>query len=1038
MAASDAANVVAGTDFGALAMASTWGGNLVQNPGFEQGLRSWYYLSLGQCGIKQSQVPDFYRISEEGAQEGRRCLEIITEPGVVPVHLATFGIAVEPGKPYVLSFQARADRVGCTLDVASHTAEWPRFDCGGQVKLGTAWSRQVMTFTASNRMIGIGFAPAGNNPAGARLFVDAVQVQAGGEPTAFVRKPVTATLVSADAGNLLEKAAAAALRLDGTPGLAGTVAVTARALDGRERAAQRLPFTLDAAGGCRIDLPWAEGLPRGMTVVETVVEGPDGFRDRDFHRLAIAPRLAERRAHHLLFAGGAMDSRYGAWDRWASFFQRAGIGSHVVFDPAPAGMQQAFAAHGVYLYSAIFDGGENVVLDGRKVELRKDYHQLTPAQLARIEQLCYEKAKANPTIRHWKTFNEMDAGASHILLMMSAERETRMKAFVELHRAAWRGIKRADPALRVMTPDCSTMYPSTGIALIDAFYAAGGTDCTDLAAIHSYRGRPEEPDLDEHLRAFMAVLDRHGYQGDIWFTEGIYHQPWQVPALRLDPHAGCSSDHFRVPTLSYACAWGERIATAYTMRTWLVMLQHADRVKNSVDWGFPRSNRTLDHAFTPSALFFASHTLADLLGDSAFIRRVGYGRGVRCLVFDDRHGGTVAALWSCDAGRDKGVGTAPVLRLPGLPAGCERIAMDGEVLPAAADLAILPEPQFLRSRDRAALLSALDAGTFPAGGVEQVHATLALAAPDRAEASVRNLLDGEQRGRLVVTGAGGQVLCDRDEVLAPGATATVAVPVTVVPGQLAPVSSTIAFTRAGTAPGKPLQTAFDSLPIRRLAAPPAIDGDLGEWPASARVAIPHRLMEYQPLFPAEREAHPAGVPWKGSADLSAELSLGWDAGHLYLGLSVRDDVHDPIEEPSRSWQGDSVQLYLDAWGDARARGLPGYGNDDQAFRLWPRADGSVGALRDTAPEQQVAFLKTGPVPGVRAAVKRGDGVTVYELAFPLREIQPVQLKAGAVLGLALLINDRDRDFRKRALTMTPAGTEPHQHPELFPAAILVE
>ena len=47
-----------------------------------------------------------------------------------------------------------------------------------------------------------------------------------------------------------------------------------------------------------------------------------------------------------------------------------------------------------------------------------------------------------------------------------------------------------------------------------------------------------------------------------------------------------------------------------------------------------------------------------------------------------------------------------------------RRAMDGEVLPAAAELAILPEPQFLRSRDRAALLAALDAGTFPAGGVE--------------------------------------------------------------------------------------------------------------------------------------------------------------------------------------------------------------------------------------------------------------------------------------------------------------------------------
>lgn len=1038
LSAESLSEVIAGVDFGNLRMPRPTGSNLMRNPSFEQGFRYWDKLSLGVMA-KGGDV-DAYALIETEAHSGRRCLELRARPGVQPVHLAGFAIPVEAGKPYVFSFWARSEPAGGVLEVSSHTALWPKFDCAKTLRPGSTWTRYEIPFTTSNSVIGIGFAPGAGSAEGTRLLIDAVQLEPGTVATAYTEPPVAVVLTSAARGNLLApgEPVAATLRIDGRPGLTGSVAITATTLDGTLLKQETLPFALGPQGTCQLPLAWAETLARGLTIFETQVTTADGtFSDRDHHRIAIMPWPDPQRRHRLLFAGGAFDSRFGNWTRWAAFFRRAGIGSHVMFDPAPEEMRATFANAGVYFYSAIYDGGEAVVLNGQKLDLRHHYAELTPAQLTAIESFCYHKALANPTIRHWKTFNEMDAVGGQIQLLTGPDHESRMRAFIALQRAAYQGIKRADPTLQVLSPDCCNMYPSGGIAFLDAYFAAGGAAITDMPAIHPYRQRPEDPDLDAHIAAFIAMVTRHGFTGDIWFTEGIYHFGVHVPAFATNPHAGCSTDPYRAPPLSYHCAWGERIAAAYTMRSWLAALKYSDRVRHSVDWGFPRSQRTLDHDFTPSAIVFASNTLADLLGDAVFLRDLEYGKGVRGYVFDDGHGATVAALWSYDAKRDRGEGVAPVLHLPGLPAGTERIACDGAIGVASADLPLQPEPVFLRSRDRAALIAALEAGSFPAGGVINTSTGIRVVSTSLAEAEVRNLLGRSQRGRLTVA-SGGVTLTDRAIELAPRAALTLPLPLAMADGVLSPISASITFIPAGSHAATPTTAAFDAFLIHRTAQAPLIDGDLGDWPAATRIAVPHRLVEYPPPKTPEYQRFSEPVPWQNPDDLSATLHAAWDEQRLYLALAVRDQDHDPLDDPARSYQGDGVQLYLDTWGDARQRNSGGYGNDDQAFRIWQRADGSLAVLRDTAPEQQVAFLKTGLVAGVEGVVRRVNGTTTYELALPLKELQPMPLKTGAVIGLALLINDRDRDWRKRALTMTAPGTEPHQHPERFPAAILVE
>lgn len=1028
----------AGVDYGigGLHLPHRLPGNLVENPGFEQGFRCWDSLQQGDARART--VAENYRIVESGAYEGRRCLEMLADPAARPGPIATFGMPVLPGKPYVLSFYARSEPAGGRLEIASSSAFFPHADCSGRIEASGDWQRHRIVFTPSNPLACIGFVPATANQAGCRIWLDAIQVEPGSEPGPFASKPVAAVLVSNGRGNVLppEAVVGAALRLDGRPRTTGSVAVTAATFDGAIVHQESMPFDLGEAGTARLELPWADRLGRGMWTIATAIATADGFADRDWHRLTVMPFAPDAGTHRLLFSGGGYDGRRGGHDLWAEFYRRAGIGAAVVHDPAEEGYRAAFAARGVYFYSSIFAGGDHVVIDGATTDVRGGYPDLGPTQLAGIEAYCFARAKANPAIREWKTVNEPEITR----LLSGPDRAARMRAFIALQAAAWRGIKRADPAMQVMSPDCSSMYPSTGIAFIDAWFEAGGGEFTDIVAVHPYRTRPEDPDLDAHTAALLRLLDRRRFAGEVWFTEGIYHQPYHIPAFNLTPHQGCSSDGCRATAFGYDLARAERMAAAYTMRSWLVGLKYGDRVKNQVDWGFPGSRRALDQDLTPSAAVFASNTLADLLGRATFTGDVEYGAGIRGYAFCDDRQRPVVALWSCDEARDLGMagaGPDPVLVLPALPPGTECIAFDGHAAPAPARLAITPWPRFLRgpAGSQAALRAALEAGSFPDGGVPQLHAGMRLLSPAQAQAQVANLLGRPVRGQLTVS-ADGKILHDATVEIAGKAASQVPVPIAMRNGELTPVAARIAFTPAGATAATAQDCAFECGSISRLAQPPAIDGDLADWPAASVIAMPQRRIDFNPLTADERKACPSPIAWKGPEDLSATVRLGWDDANLYLGIEVRDDVHDPIDDVARAWMGDGLQFYLDSWGDARERNLRGYGNDDQTFRVWAGRDGSLRCIRDVAPERQIAFLDTGPVAGARTAFRRQGDRSVYELALPLRELQPLKLAAGTVCGLAILVNDRDGDYRKRALTMTPAGTEPHMHPELFPLWVL--
>jgi hypothetical protein len=292
--------------------------------------------------------------------------------------------------------------------------------------------------------------------------------------------------------------------------------------------------------------------------------------------------------------------------------------------------------------------------------------------LKTIEENAYQRANDNPEIHYWKTINEPD---THLFSDPTILNGRMLPALA----AARRGVLRADPQAKILTPDPCNMEPDdrAGIPFIGTFLAAGGGKLCDIVAIHPYRDRPESPDLDADTAALLATCHRNGYDGDIWFTEGIYYQNYIIPAYGLDSLKGCSTDHNWTEAFSsYDLGWGERISAAYAMRSWLVGLKYADRVKVYVNWNFQKVvNMGVD--MVPTASAFAVNTLGNLLGNANYRQDIKLGDNIRCYVFVDEKQRPVAALWSCAQEVDTGFRAAPKVNFSGLPPAMELFDMLG-------------------------------------------------------------------------------------------------------------------------------------------------------------------------------------------------------------------------------------------------------------------------------------------------------------------------------------------------------------------------
>jgi hypothetical protein len=80
--------------------------------------------------------------------------------------------------------------------------------------------------------------------------------------------------------------------------------------------------------------------------------------------------------------------------------------------------------------------------------------------------------------------------------------------------------------------------------------------------------------------------------------------------------------------------------------------------------------------------------------------------------------------------------------------------------------------------------------------------------------------------------------------------------------------------------------------------PPTINGRLDDWSDRA-YDIPYKV-------------HDPEGSWSGPSDLYGQFHVGWDLDNLYLGVEVSDDVHVQVEGGRQLFQGDDVEIQIDA------------------------------------------------------------------------------------------------------------------------------
>ncbi|MGD2175433.1 MAG: hypothetical protein PVJ27_08525, partial [Candidatus Brocadiaceae bacterium] len=225
-----------------------------------------------------------------------------------------------------------------------------------------------------------------------------------------------------------------------------------------------------------------------------------------------------------------------------------------------------------------------------------------------------------------------------------------------------------------------------------------------------------------------------------------------------------------------------------------------------------------------------------------------------------------------------------------------------------------------------------------------------------------------------------------------------------------------------------------------LCASPLFAAGAGEKPTIEIVELPAGAAPAElPLAPWVR---PGDTGWQ-EGDPAFEISDpegdaragGWFAvtdRHMLMKIIVRDDVHVNTREGADIWDGDALQIGVDARGDGSGtlpRNTRMVGPDDasitvaltgQGTKVWAHFQGKYGRgyLADGARDYPCA---------VQRDEERGQ--TVYNVAFPWEDFQTAA-GMSSLLAVAVQVNDTDEDPGQRRISWGDgAGGEPR--PGLF-------
>ncbi len=211
---------------------------------------------------------------------------------------------------------------------------------------------------------------------------------------------------------------------------------------------------------------------------------------------------------------------------------------------------------------------------------------------------------------------------------------------------------------------------------------------------------------------------------------------------------------------------------------------------------------------------------------------------------------------------------------------------------------------------------------------------------------------------------------------------------------LALLAAFVGVVVVATAFAPPVAAGEARLTAVRFATPPAIDGDLTDWPA-ADDGQTARLDRREQVIPSRRDR------WDGPDDLSGVVRAGADADSLYLAIEIRDEKAFHPGQPW--WLGDGVEVFLDVTGGGTRKEGDLY--DAGCWQIF---------LMPENPEHQwgVAYhgrayrYDDGGLRGVRIGSHVTDGGVVIEASLPWNGLG-LEGFAARDIGFNIALNDSD-------------------------------
>ncbi len=667
--------------------------NLIPNGSFEAGTDGWGSLGI-RCGwgnltglfgevvsARSAAGPGNPGGATAAVPDGTKCLKIELGPGKTPVTwfdyfepsrvdqvaplAANLGwIKVKRQAKYTLSAWMRSDPPGvpATLFVSQRDAgSWAQTD-GKEVVLTGEWARYSYTVDTRKGSLFVAVGPdlrRGSIKA-ATVFIDAIQLEPGRAPTAFVpRDPVEIGITTARYGNVFTRGEPVVVTVSGrnTGAKPATVSLKATGTDffGAKLPPSTITLAVPVRGSAETAWTftppgkgvWDLAIARGTNVRQLRITVIEPYRGGDSpFGINHAPATAEW--CDLLKRAGVVWARdwtlkwqtvepengrfdFAAADGQIGRLVRGGFKAICLLPPFPSSNWASSAPDGLDLSG--YPG----------IRKKMAYAPKDPALLARF--IGNTVVHLKPWVHDWEFLNEPIF--TDYALPGEGQRwpgaAYTVKDYVALLKVASAAMKQADPACRVLG----------GIAG-DAderafeFVREGGLDAVDVMNLHIYPGKATPESFLDSFAKLAEVMRAAGKSRPIWMTEYAYYgaddPPWTPYAAGADDWAGV-----RLLESERECAeWSVRFAVVCLASGVEKIFTHSGGSPEVNGEGFECP--FLRWGGVPRKLYAAQSAMANLLGSSPkFVSRLPAGDGVYAFAFQCGGQGVVIAWVDDDA-----------------------------------------------------------------------------------------------------------------------------------------------------------------------------------------------------------------------------------------------------------------------------------------------------------------------------------------------------------------------------------------------------